>query len=543
MDTPDSISSLRHLAVRLAVTGKLVPQDPSISLSPRELAEGRSVLESRAREAGLRTWKPSPEVRDTETPFDLPPGWMWARINDTGLYVNGRVFKPSEIMREGLPIVRIQNLTRDTAPFNYAQGKFPESFMVRAGDILVSWSATLDAFVWRGPDGVLNQHIFKVTPNDHLVDPAFLFNLLRASMQDIAGGQHLRGLTMRHVKRGPFLAHVVALPPLAEQHRIAARVDELMALCDKLEAAQTDQEISRDRLVVAALDRLARSDGAGSERAYREHAHFYVNHLPRLTVRPAHVAALRGAIIDIAMRGKLVEQVSDDVSMGEVFRRAGRKVSMDQPREIPSSWVWSPVESLLQEKMVNGISIAGTEIPPGIRALRLNAIRPGGIDHTVVRYLPLPEERAARLYIKHGDFLLSRGNGSLQLLARGALVHEDPPEPTVFPDTMIRLRLWKGVSLPWFVHAWESHGVRRQLETRAKTAVGLWKISQEQVGKVILPVPPLSEQKRIVARMDHLMGLCKELELQIIRAQSTRRALLEAVTREVLAGPALASGS
>ena len=101
---------------------------------------------------------------------ELPEGWTTATIGDTAEYINGRGFKKSEWEGEGRPIIRIQNLTGTADEFNYTTLDVDEKYVVPSGTILVSWSATLDTFRWHGPDGVLNQHIFKVVRNEALVE-------------------------------------------------------------------------------------------------------------------------------------------------------------------------------------------------------------------------------------------------------------------------------------------------------------------------------------------------------------------------------------
>ncbi len=114
------------------------------------------------------------------------------------------------------------------------------------------------------------------------------------------------------------------LPPLAEQHRIVAKVDELMALCDRLEAAQNKREQRRDRLVAASLNRInqpAPSAEGEAATAFREHARFHLDHLPRLTTRPEHIKSLRQTILNLAVRGKLVPQDPSDEPASELLKR------------------------------------------------------------------------------------------------------------------------------------------------------------------------------------------------------------------------------
>jgi len=93
---------------------------------------------------------------------ELPPGWTESKLGEIGEYLNGRGFKKAEWRESGRPIIRIQNLTGTNRLFNYFDGDAHESYIARPGDLLVSWAASLGAFVWRGPEAVVNQHIFKV---------------------------------------------------------------------------------------------------------------------------------------------------------------------------------------------------------------------------------------------------------------------------------------------------------------------------------------------------------------------------------------------
>lgn len=150
-------------------------------------------------------------------------------LGEVADFVNGAAFKPADWTGEGLRIVRIQNLTDPTKPYNRTTREVKDAIRVRSGDLLVSWSATLGVFEWDDPeDALVNQHIFRVVPNSTRVDKRYLKYVLDASIQSME--RHVHGATMKHINRKEFLNTAVPLPPIEEQRRIAAVLDAADAL-------------------------------------------------------------------------------------------------------------------------------------------------------------------------------------------------------------------------------------------------------------------------------------------------------------------------
>jgi type I restriction enzyme S subunit len=163
------------------------------------------------------------------------------RLGDTAKFINGAAFKPSDWADDGLPIIRIQNLTGTGESFNRTNRIVRPELVVEPGDLLVSWSATLDAYRWTGPRGVLNQHIFKVLPNEG-VHPDYLYFALREVISELEQKTH--GSTMKHVVRGDFESTEIPLPPLSEQERLVdllSRAENIVRM--RREAEQKAKEI------------------------------------------------------------------------------------------------------------------------------------------------------------------------------------------------------------------------------------------------------------------------------------------------------------
>ena len=180
-------------------------------------------------------------MKDSGIPWigEIPEEWNCARMKQIGKYVNGYAFKPEDWGNSGKPIIRIQDLTGSNNSPNYYEGDIDEKYLIKNGDILVSWAATLDAFIWGNGEGWLNQHIFKAIPNTS-IQKDFFFWLLKVAMSHM-NNDNKHGIVMQHLTLNVFGNFIIPIPPLAEQQRIAefldrkcAEVDEMIALQEQI---------------------------------------------------------------------------------------------------------------------------------------------------------------------------------------------------------------------------------------------------------------------------------------------------------------------
>lgn len=171
-------------------------------------------------------------TRQTHT---IPQSWSTVRIGDLCELKNGRAFKPSDWSARGLPIVRIQNLNNPYAPFNHYDGQIEDRFLIRHGDLLFAWSGTpgtsFGAHIWRGGDAALNQHIFRVDFEEGAVDKAYFKFAINNRLDELIEKAH-GGVGLRHVTKGKFEETTIPLPPLQEQRRIVAKIEELFSELD-----------------------------------------------------------------------------------------------------------------------------------------------------------------------------------------------------------------------------------------------------------------------------------------------------------------------
>lgn len=356
------------------------------------------------------------------------------------------------------------------------------------------------------------------------------------------------GTTFKEVS-GKIVAGIsFPLAPLAEQHRIVAKVDELMALCDQLEAARAQREATRDRLAAASLARL----NAPDPDTFPADARFALDALPALTTRPDQIKQLRQTILNLAVRGKLVPQDANDETANELIARVSAEISAfseknriarnhpapieGAPFSVPRSWRWSRTCEIF-----NVITDGDHQPPPradeGVAFLTIGNISAGSIDFAGCRLVPETYFRALPAYRtpSHGDILYTVVGATY-----GRPVVVDTNRAFCVQRHIAILKPSSGMSTRYLVYLLTSSLIYDQA-SHSTTGAAQPTIALKPLRNFLAPIPPLAEQHRIVAKVDELMALCDQLEASLTAGETTRRRLLDALLHEALAPAAEAS--
>ena len=300
----------------------------------------------------------------------------------------------------------------------------------------------------------------------------------------------------------------VIVPPLAEQHRIIAKVDELMALCDRLEAAQAERENRRDKLTAASLHRL--NNGADTDE-FREHARFHFRHLPRLTTRPEHIQQLRQTILNLAVRGKLVPQDPKDEPASELLKRIQAEKARlvkegeirkqdtlplvtedDQPFFAPAGWLWERLANV-SRKIHYGFTASANSSIKAVRLLRITDIQDNSVNWDSVPGCEIADELVDQFKLEAGDILIARTGGTI---GKSFLVSQIPVT-AVFASYLIRVQGSANLYDQYLKLFIESPVYWRQLEDGSRGA-GQPNVNGQTLGRMIIPLPPVAEQHCIV---------------------------------------------
>lgn len=426
---------------------------------------------------------------------DLPRGWVAATLGDLGEYHNGRAFKKDEWAETGRPIIRIQNLTDPSKPYNYFQGDAEPRHEVEAGDLLVSWAATLDVFQWNGPPAVLNQHIFKVIS---FIDPQFHFYVLKHAVDALYAQSH--GVGMVHVTRGRFDATPVLLPPMDEQQRIVIELSRQLA---RVGAGETNLGGARRAL-----------------RTYRE------------------------SVLTAAVSGQLVANDFDDPPAEELIasilsrRQArwaaaglGRHKEPEPPTaldiDLPHGWASATVDQLAVGVQYGSSAKTSADLD-GVPVVRMGNIVDGRLDLDDLKFLPNDHDEFPALLLADGDLLFNRTN-SPELVGKTAIARTLPEECS-FASYIIRVR-FAAEMLPEFVSYFiNSPFGRRWVRDNVSQQVGQANVNGTKLRALTVPVPPTSVQENIVGEVTRLFAvgddLRKSLDAAVRDAEVLERSLL-----------------
>ena len=555
-DAPEAIPRLRRFVLDLAIRGKLVEQDPKDEPAAALLKRVQAKKAEIARGAAAKKAKPIPLMAENEIPFSIPTSWCWSRLAEIG-FINPRNTAGDAVQSSFVPMPLISSEygvanTHEVKPWSEIKSGFTH---FAEGDVAVAKITPCfengKSTIFRGLTGGIGAG----TTELHVVRPVivsadYVLIFLKCPHFIESGISRMTGTAgQKRVPTEYFACSPFPLPPLAEQYRIAAKVDELMGLCDHLDTARDDRERQRQMLVTASLHSL---NNATDAEEFRENARFYLCNLPQLTISTAEIPALRQAILNLAVRGQLVPQNPDDdpasellehiqteiahsVEAGDTKERKNLQVSAtkDAPFEIPRTWRWVTLNQIVFAFRY-GTSVKCSYEQAGEPVLRIPNIVNGAITVEDLKFGSLSKREADQLRLRLGDILVVRSNGSLDLVGRPALV-DAKAMGYCYAGYLIRVRLSTTyLAARYVLLALNSAHVRDQIEIPIRTTVGLKNVNATELASLVIPLPPLAEQNRIVAKVDELMALCDQLEAQLTITQSEKRSLLEAVLHHAL---------
>jgi type I restriction enzyme S subunit len=532
-EAPDAVGKMRELILRLAMQGKLVSQNPRDKSAEVLVVE----LKAEASDKNGRRTAPLPPIVPDEIPFELPAGWVWERLGNIGETNIGLTYSPQDVSDVGTPVLRSSNVQKGKLDFDdlvRVTCEPKQSVMVQDGDLLICARNGSRALVG------------KVALIENLNEPAafgafmaifrsrintFLYHficspLFRRMIDEV------NTTTINQITQNNLRSTLAPIPPLAEQKRIVAKVDELMALCDRLEAQQKKREQQHAALSRAALARFADAPTPVSLP--------FLFH-PSYAIPPAD---LRKSILTLAVQGKLVPQDPNDEPAEVLLERndARRRetalgdhradeenqplLSGDDRWDISDTWSWRGLADLVL--FVDYRGKTPEKLSSGVRLLTAKNVRKGQINLAPEEFLSENEYDSwmTRGFPKTGDILFT----TEAPMGNAAVV--DLSERFALAQRVICFQSYGALDPAFLVLHILSDQFQFILDKNG-TGVTAKGIKASKLKQLPIAVPPLAEQLRIVAKVEQLMALVDELERQLAASRDTAAKLLSALVFEL----------
>jgi len=542
------INKLRELILELAVRGKLVPQDPNDEPAGELLKRIQIEKAKLITEGKIKKDKPLPPISEEEKPFELPRGWEWVRLGLIGDWGAGATPLRSISSYYGgkMPWFKSGELTADfidSAEETITDLALKECSLRlnRPGDVLIAmYGATIGKAAILKISGTTNQAICACTPNTGIFN-RYLLVLLKALKSNFIGQG--AGGAQPNISREKIIATIAALPPTEEQHRIVAKVDELMAVCDQLETQHSNAAEAHEQLVNHLLGTLTQSQNADdfSTNWQRIAAHF-----DTLFTTEASIDSLKQALLQLAVMGKLVPQDPNDEPASELLKRiqaekakliAEGKIKKDKPLppiteeekpfELPQGWEWVKLKDIVY---ILGDGLHGTPIytpDTGCYFVNGNNLNNGQIIiKPETKTVSLDEMKKYKKNLNERTIFVSI-NGTIGNVA-------------FYNDENIIL----GKSACYFnlANLIYKNFVKLLLESpyfmsyayNCVSGTTIMNLSLFSMNNFPLPIPPLPEQHRLVTKVDDLMTLCDQLKSRITQASQLQQKLADVIVEQAI---------
>jgi type I restriction enzyme S subunit len=535
-EAPDAIARLRRFILDLAVRGKLVEQDPNdepaAELLKRIQAEKERLGLTPRRQGAKKSGKADQEMLGDlaawcEMPYSIPTNWEWVPLGLTVnthfgggtpsknnfAYWDGDIFWASvKDIGKGKYVDETIDRITEAGLANSSSNLIPP------GNLIVVTRMGLGKVSINRVPVAINQDLRALSLST-LSAIDYYYNFLKTHAFE-GSGLTVKGIKVEELLKIPF-----PLPPLAEQHRIVTKVDELMALCDRLQAAQTEREQSRDRLVAASLHQLQNAndftprhqDAKKNEKAEQENLgnlapwreSIFLQNLQHLTTRPAHIKQLRQTILNLAIQGFLLTPDTKEAGRKSIQNKLLDSLvkvvrgSSPRPKADPRYYGGNVPRLLIAD-----ITRDGKFVTPQIDSLTGEGAK-----------LSRPMPRGSLVLAISGSY------GVPAFLAVDACIHDGfigfrDVSSEISEEYLFLVMLWRK---PYFDSVVKDSGLKN--------------LTTDHLKNMSVPVPSLAVQNRIVAKVDELMALCDQLEAQLTTTEADSRRLLEAVLHEALASP------
>jgi type I restriction enzyme, S subunit len=551
------IKKLRELILELAVRGKLVAQDPNdvpVSDLLKKIAAEKANL---IKEGKIKKEKSLPPISEDEKHFEIPVGWEFIRLGElTSKLGSGSTPRGGQAAYQetGIIFLRSQNVWNDglklddTAYISDETHRAMEGTHVFPNDILLNITGASLGRTTIFPSELKMANVSQHVTIIRLIEPLMVkfvhLGIMSPIVQRLVWGRQV-GMAIEGLSKKVLEQFEFPVPPLAEQHRIVAKVDELMAFCDQLEQTLSDNIAAHAQLVEALLATLTNSS---DHNELQNNWQRIAAHFDTLFTTEHSIDQLKQTILQLAVMGKLVPQNPNDEPASELLKKiAAEKTQLikdgkikkekplpeitdeEKPFELPSGWEWDrfPNISFFQE----GPGIMAKDFrDSGIPLIRISGMHDNLVSLEGCNFLDkeMVKNKWNHFRLNEGDIVLS----SSASLGKVAKVSREAVGSIVYTG-LIRFKPYVGIAEEYLIKFLSSTEFQRQINNN-KTGAAIMHFGPTHLRLMSVPIPPLAEQHRIVAKVDELLSLCDTLKTNLQNAQTTQLALADALVEQAL---------
>jgi type I restriction enzyme, S subunit len=543
------IQKLRELILELAVMGKLVPQDsndePASELLKKIAAERSKLI----KQGKLKKQKKLTDIAESDQPYSIPPSWEWIRLGNATNYGVSDKAEANDV-DEDTWVLELEDVEKSTSRllkkvrvsernFKSSKNRFDKSDVIYG-----KLRPYLDKVLVVDEPGVCTTEMIPIRAYTS-IEPTFLRWAMKSPYFIQYANKSTHGMNLPRMGTDKAREALIPLAPEKEQHRIVAKVDELMALCDQLEQEQESSLDTHDTLIATLLGALttATADaGQFAEAWQRIQANF-----DTLFTTESSIDQLKQTILQLAVMGKLVPQDPEDEPAAELLDRIAVEKAMlikeeklkkqktlppidhdEKPFVIPKNWEWVRLQEITK-KITDGDHKTPPRNQSGKRLFSAKNVRDGFLDYENCDFISVGDfnKSRERCLPEEGDLLMVSVGGTI---GRSSLVPKDSNFALVRSVALIKPL---GFASKYLKYTADAPILQDSIHSNKRGGAQPC-LYLSEISKFPFPLPPLAEQHRIVAKVDELMALCDQLKASLATAQTTQLNLADSLVEQAI---------
>jgi type I restriction enzyme S subunit len=535
----DNIEKLRNKILELAFKGELVskkekhakPELDKIITKKNKMIKNKII---RKPYGGIK------DIKDSDKPHKIPKYWEWVRLGQIMNFQNGYAFKSSEFISKGVGIVKIGNISNGQISeigmnFISKEKEVDKKYYVEKNDMLIAMSGATTGKLGINKNEktyYLNQRVGKITPIE--TNQKYMYYYLKTLMAENlekSSGSAIPNLSTKQINNLMF-----PFAPLEEQKRIVDKIEKLMKEVDKLGIKLEEKEDVSQDLSYSIVEAIKSSRYADE---LKENLKFIIDNFNVIFKTSESMNEMRNVVLQLAIEGKLVSQYENDEPASELIKKIEKEKRKliregkiknskkekikeeEKPFKIPDNWEWVKLNDIKYNKftgLVRNSKEQGDNLDyPYFKMNNINNHL--GYNYKDITYIKANKDELEKYSLEEGDFLFNTRN-SIKLVGKTCVLTSIPYDKLLFNNNILKIEFSEKYIYNKYISLWFNSPAGKNLLNEYKSnTTNVCAIYQNKLFSLVVPIPPLKEQKRIVKKVDSIMGIIDKLEKELIKKE------------------------